>query len=247
MNAVNYLEPVRATAQRYYRRQELAVNEIDSAGENVPFFLDNLRPYEKRQLDEWLKKHLGIQVQTEGTGGHIAIRIRTVVGGPAVNLADTGFGYSQLLPIALQLWRLTTPDWERQRASKSENQILVIEQPELHLHPAFQAKLADIFAACVSEENMFSENQLQLIVETHSPSLINRLGELIATKQLDRQEVQVILFEKNEREGGVSSTRFAEFDEEGSLQNWPYGFFEPTDDLSYISSIGSETSDDAEN
>lgn len=230
---VRYLEPLRATAQRYYRRQELAVDELDSRGENVPFFLDNLDNYQKKILAAWLNRHFGISVETESTGGHIAIRLKIAGSKKAVNLADTGFGYSQVLPIALQLWSLTQGSYANRLASDRHDQkLVVIEQPELHLHPALQAKLGDIFAACIAEQRDYytpHAPDLRITVETHSPSLINRIGELISLGKIDADHVQVILFEKDEGTG-VTTTRVSKYGKDGRLQNWPYGFFEAIDE-----------------
>lgn len=230
---VSYLEPLRATAQRYYRRQELAVDEIDSRGSNVPFFLDNLANYEKEELNKWLGKNFGISVETESSGGHIAIRLKIAGSDRAVNLADTGFGYSQVLPIALQLWKLSS-GWMYMRSGTDEfvRKIVVMEQPELHLHPALQSKLADIFVACISDVDERSHYQgpgIDILVETHSPALVNRLGELVSIGLIDPADVQVILFEKNETTG-VSNVRIAEYSADGRLTNWPYGFFDSIDD-----------------
>lgn len=231
---VSYLEPLRATAQRYYRRQDLAVDEIDSRGSNVPFFLDNLTKYEKDELNKWLAKNFGISVETESAGGHIAIRLKIAGSDRAVNLADTGFGYSQVLPIALQLWKLSA-GWMFMRSGTDEfiRKTVVIEQPELHLHPALQSKLADIFVACTSDIEPQSHYQgpgIDMIVETHSPSLVNRLGELVSMGMIAPSDVQVILFEKNE-ETGISTTRIAEYSPDGRLKNWPHGFFDAIDDI----------------
>ena len=109
---------------------------------------------------------------------------------------------------------------------------MVMEQPELHLHPAIQSKLADIFAASVNESYPIYNYQspdLRIIVETHSPSLINRVGELVSMGSLNPMDVQVILFEKDETTG-MTTTRVAEYAEDGRLKNWPYGFFEAVDD-----------------
>ncbi len=64
------------------------------------------------------------------------------------------------------------------------------------------------------------------IVETHSETLVNRLGEFIAVKRLDPRDVQVILFEPVD-DTGKTSVGTVEYDNDGTLIDWPYGFFQP--------------------
>lgn len=59
---VRYLEPLRATAQRYYRRQELAINEIDSKGSNIAMFLDSLSASERTNLSNLLVENFNIRL-----------------------------------------------------------------------------------------------------------------------------------------------------------------------------------------
>lgn len=225
MRSVKYLEPLRATAQRFYRRQELAVNEIDSRGENMAMFLDSLNWSEKLNFQQWCKDQLGFRVEAAREGGHVSIRIQPEGDSVATNLADTGFGFSQFLPIAAQIWSSSFRENHTSRhRSKDGDVCLVIEQPELHLHPAFQARLGDLFAlACAnSKEN---SGLSSIVAETHSQQLVHRLGTLISQGKVKRDDVQVVLFERmgnNEN----AAVRIAEFDDDGVLMNWPFGFLE---------------------
>ncbi|QYF93574.1 AAA family ATPase [Massilia sp. PAMC28688] len=213
---VKYIEPLRATAQRYYRKQELALDEIDSKGENLAMYLDNIGPWHLEDFNEWTQKNFGFTAKTINDGGHVAI----VIGEEGVkgesNLTDIGFGFSQILPVITQMWLSSRPLPRAKRTS-----CIVIEQPELHLHPSFQAKLADVFAASVTGEG----ETPHLVIETHSNHIVNRLGQLISEGKLRHEDVQILIFEKNGDSN--SSIRTAGFDEEGYLQNWPTGFFEP--------------------
>jgi hypothetical protein len=65
----SYLEPIRATAQRYYRQQELAVEEIDSKGANIAMFLEGLPEYRKKAFSVWLREALGFSVSSIKDGG----------------------------------------------------------------------------------------------------------------------------------------------------------------------------------
>ena len=149
--------------------------------------------------------------------------------GEKTNLADSGFGFSQIMPIVVMLWTLTSrrSSLRRRRYMFWENRIsyCVIEQPELHLHPAFQAQLADMFISAV---NVAKKNgiQLKLILETHSEAIINRIGRRISEKKLEssKDNVTVALFDKQLNENGTNVT-LAHFEDDGILDNWPIGFF----------------------
>ena len=84
---------------------------------------------------------------------------------------------------------------------------LYIDKPENDLHPRNQARLADLFAAC----------HHLLVVETHSASLISRMGELVECGSLALEECEVILIHDH---GQTRTT----FDSEGILRDWPIGF-----------------------
>lgn len=220
-NGVRYIEPLRASVERYYRLQDLAVDEIDSSGANTAMYLHSLSPFEKRELISWMKENLGFYAFTESVGGNVEIKIVIGLEGPGRNVTDLGFGYSQILPVVLQLWHSYV---RRPNGRQVDASVVAIEQPELHLHPRYQALLADVFArVCVSVEKQ--PRIVPIFVETHSEHLVNRLGELVAQGVIGADDVQIILFEKGEHASVVSSVGF---DKEGVLEeSWPLGLFIP--------------------
>lgn len=227
---INYLEPLRATALRYYRQQSLAVGEIDSKGENIAMFFDSLSYFQRDGFNKWASDLLGFKVLPKREGGHISLTIQLGNEGVATNIADMGFGFSQMLPIASQLWVARHGSEMRfPTANDSASRVMVIEQPELHLHPEYQAKLADIFVAAVAvgESGSYLNTRLKIFAETHSPALINRLGELVAQQKINRDDVQVVLFDQ-ETPNSATCIRISSFNDEGVLVNWPIGFFEPS-------------------
>lgn len=227
---IRYIAPVRATAERYYRAQDLAVNEIDFQGKNLAMFLRSLSSADQDSLSNWTKKHLSFSVETVGERGHVSLSLRETQEQSYYNLADIGFGFSQVLPIVVQLWSMLGRErrvgpTQRWTPPATESRLFAVEQPELHLHPSFQASLADTFAAAVSEAASQSK-PITILIETHSQTLVNRIGSLVAQQRLRPKDVQVILFEKGTGDD-FSSVRTAHYDERGYLTNWPYGFFEP--------------------
>lgn len=213
-----YIEPLRATAERYYRKQALSVQEVDSRGANVPFYLDSMSGQERRDFDEWMRKHLGAAIRASSDGGHISLRV-TDINGVEANLADVGFGFSQILPVALQLW---VGHKRQAKISAKRNKlpsIIVIEQPELHLHPEYQAKVGDLLLASIEQDD-----DLSLVVETHSAAIINRIGARICENDELRKKIQILRFEISKDGSTVIEKSY--FDEGGVLTNWPYGFFD---------------------
>ena len=121
-----------------------------------------------------------------------------------VTIADAGFGLSQALPLVAYDARL-------------ENGFFIAYQPEVHLHPFAQSRLADIFAESIGRGN-------QVFVETHSPDLILRLQLKVASGDLQPSDVRVLCFENK---GGRSRVSPVTFDAKGSpSMQWPAGFLD---------------------
>lgn len=119
---------------------------------------------------------------------------------------DVGIGISQVLPVLVM-------------AYGSRGKLLAMEQPEIHLHPALQAELADVFieAALGPRQNTF-------ILETHSEHLILRLMRRIREGKVSSDDIGVVFVEPLAR-----GSRFLDLpiDEEGDfIDEWPGGFFE---------------------
>ncbi|MDU1538291.1 MAG: AAA family ATPase [Paeniclostridium sordellii] len=220
---VKYIAPVRANAERYYRVQGLAINEIDPRGENIAMLLYNLRDTDKEDFSSWVRENFGFGIGTHSEGGHVSINVQHKDMDKPINLVDTGFGYSQILPIIVQLWKITK---ERGRSIRYmlRSHVLVIEQPELHLHPAMQASLVDAFVKVLNVAKRHRVD-LRILIETHSETIVNRVGYLIGEEKFGCNEklVNLLIFNKvNEYESCIIKSGY---DDEGYLKQWPIGFF----------------------
>ncbi len=124
--------------------------------------------------------------------------------GVACNLRDVGIGVSQVLPVLVVAY-FAPP-----------GSTIMLEEPEIHLHPLAQAVLAELFITISKQRNV------QFIVETHSEHLFRRMQTLIARQQVAAEQAAMYFVE---RDGKAAKLRVLELDEYGRVKNWPDGFF----------------------
>ncbi|HDL7799893.1 TPA: AAA family ATPase [Yersinia enterocolitica] len=217
--SIKYLAPIRASTERFYRFQDLQVIEMDHTGSNLAMILNSFSNEVNNNFQTWIKQNFGFNVTIEKAGGHYAIMIKNENDDTNHNISDMGFGYSQVLPIILSIWL------ETQKNNKDNIEtIFVIEQPELHLHPAYQTKLAVLFAKIIELSKENSSN-IKIIFETHSQQMVDAFGDCIENSEINfnKEDVSILIFDKKNETG--TSIDEASFDDQGYFENWPIGFF----------------------
>lgn len=227
----DYIAPMRAAAGRFYRIQGLQVQSVDPSGNNLLEFIASLTRKEKQSYDEFTNEILGITVEVPSESGMKSLRVKTKNGD--FSIADVGYGYSQVLPVITKLWHTTYVSsairgfYDRLKFRELDKTVILMEQPELHLHPVMQAKIADTL---IKTSNIAQENGQKsiLIVETHSQTLVNRIGRRIREGKISPADVNVLTFQKD-AEFRNTIIKQISFDENGQLKDWPYGFFDPQD------------------
>jgi predicted ATPase len=140
-----------------------------------------------------------------------------------ISPVDAGFGLSQLLPILVEMFM-------------RENSLILIEQPELHLHPRLQARMGQLFRNAV-----LGWNHNRFIVETHSEHLVLRIRSLIRKRLLSPDLVKVLYVNNQEFSSDddsllgddamfttlSSQVLSLRLDEYGDfIDPWPNGFFD---------------------
>jgi predicted ATPase len=220
---ITYIAPLRATAQRYYRYRNISVREVDSRGENLPHFISSLSDDDLISLQSWMMDNFNMAIKHVLRSGHLTLEIQNNDLAEKFNIADSGFGYSQIMPVLVQLWAIVNKKIRREKNYLAPI-IYVIEQPELHLHPRKQAEIAKIFCKAISVANT-NEIDFRLIVETHSESIINRIGRSIYEKEIVSDDVSIVIFNKKASDI-FSEIKHSYYDEKGQLQMWPWGFFD---------------------
>lgn len=221
LGRIIYLGPVRRMAQRDYVWAGLmpahigddgakAVDALIASGVARQIALKrNQKLPEEAQLFEqtihWLKEMSladGLAIRTLGKSARCELLIEN--DGQAINLKDVGVGVSQVIPVIVAA------------LFAKPGHIVVIEEPESHLHPLAQTKLAEMLS------QVSKERKVQFIVETHSEHLFRRMQTLIAKRQLTINDAAMYFVE---REGKVARMRPLEVDGFGAVKNWPPNFF----------------------
>ncbi len=149
-------------------------------------------------------------------------------------ITDMGFGINQLLPVITQCFYTPVRDGVRR-----EKAIIFIEQPEVHLHPAMQAEVADLFIDSTKLGK-------QLIVETHSEHLPLRLQRRIAEGEISCEDVAIFYFEKGKEGTRVKELKLDEMGRFKEKEPFP-GFFqvEFTDALKQTEAISAKLKGEA--
>jgi len=122
---------------------------------------------------------------------------------------NIGFGLSYSLPVIVAL------------LSASPDSLLIIENPEAHLHPRGQSKLLELIA-------LVAQSGAQVIIETHSDHIFNGVRKSIKGKKIDKDNVKIHFFELNEN--NISVNTEIQMSENGRVLNYKKGLFDQFDD-----------------
>lgn len=234
--SVIYIKPIRAHIERNYRLQGLHTDSINSDGNNLAMILlkdKNFNGDDNLSFSKWCKEKMNLEIFTKVENNYVSLYIKEKNGND-INLVDSGYGFSQLLPILWVIWKFnekmisSNNDFIRKnhmRVFGLDNQelILVIEQPELHLHPALQSKFTNLIANIVKESMEKIKTNIHIIIETHSETIINELGNSVIKTNSLKNEINLILFHKNT---DFTTVETVNYNEKGIIQKWPLGFFD---------------------
>lgn len=219
-NSIFYIGPFRKTPERFYRYTENAVQYVGSDGEFAPAILgQDLRTNGNllRKVSEWLEKNLNFSLSVEELRGDLfKILVMDMDTKAQNNLIDVGHGLSQLIPIVVQTFMKS--DRYRSHRERYIEKLNIIEQPELHLHPAAQASLASLFTEAIKNSNDC------FLIETHSEHLLLRLRRYIVEEFITPDDLAIYYTEKIPNNSGLKLHRL-EINKNGKIYGWPEGFF----------------------
>ena len=238
LQEVKYINSSTAIVNRIYSadapdKLNKSLNQyIDEGRDNAPVIIsDKNVPEDVKDrinfLNHWIKEFgiceeedegIDIQGAPEELGILLYVKRKDEV--PRL-LADEGYGVTQLVALLLQIANSILLDSKKRPAK-----YICIEEPEIHLHPAFQSKLADLFVKAYQKYN------IHFIIETHSEYLIRKLQVLVADKEnkLTPNDVSLNYVEKDK--SGISSNRKIGIRDDGSLDGtFGKGFYDEADSL----------------
>ena len=162
----------------------------------------------------WLKKMSLIdsfRVKAVATGRkEYEVLVRSRRSSTEVRLTDVGFGVSQVLPVVVQCFYAP------------RNSTIILEQPEIHLHPSVQADLADLLIEAIRARENGKDRGIQLIVESHSEHFLRRLQRRVAEEAITPDEVAIYFCEPSPTGAQLSELKVNLF---GDIENWPVDFF----------------------
>lgn len=213
---LQYLGPLREPPRPSYIWSAQDPGEIGTRGEDSVYrLLANLlvgkkaeRGYLINEVSYWLNR-MGVadSLTIEQLGKSRFFEVLVNTGNKTANLIHVGFGVSQVLPMIVLAY--TAP----------EGSTIIVEQPEIHLHPSAQSELADLMI------HTATARKLQFLVETHSEHLFRRMQTLVADPESPASDKTCAMhFVSRSPEGEAAVTRLV-LDEYGRIQNWPERFF----------------------
>jgi predicted ATPase len=232
---MHYLGPLRSPAQRYYVAPAEASEGLDPTGAFLPYVLRDQRtqrvpsvlPGSTRPAKEAgqvpLANALGSWLRYLRTGDStwdseadelavattknvlVEVKIPTAAGTGSYALADSGFGYSQVLPILVR------------GLLARRGSTLLVEQPELHLNPALQVRLAEFFVAMARAGK-------QCVIETHSEHIVNAIRVAVAEDELGDLAPMCRVFYLDTGQGPPQVHELS-IQPDGTMAEWPPSFF----------------------
>jgi predicted ATPase len=224
--SIYYLGPLREKAARLYHWSGGEPESVGFSGQNTVSALLSAR---ERQINDGYKKkrkrfeeliasklkEMGLidsfkvnQISEKRREYEVKVK---VPGAPDfVDLPDVGFGISQVLPVLVECFYAPA------------NSIIIMEQPEIHLHPKAQTCLADLFIDVICAREDGHDRNIQLIVETHSEHFLRRLQRRIAEQAIENKKVAAYFAHLTNAEFRLDEL---EIDIFGNILNWPENFF----------------------
>lgn len=208
LGSLSYIGPLRERPRRYYEISGSIPSSVGIRGQQTANLIRRRLADFEVELNSWVRRfEFGNALRVHDWSDDLfSLVFEGERPRAKTNIADVGFGASQVLPLIVQ-----------SLAARAES-LMIAEQPEIHLNPRLQGLLADLFVDMAKRDR-------RVVVETHSEHMLLRLRTLIARGAISPDLVALYFVEKS---GSVSSVREIPISNKGHIRadDWPQGFFE---------------------
>ncbi|ARU27069.1 AAA family ATPase [Cellvibrio sp. PSBB006] len=206
-NHTTYIGPIRPYPSRHYFLQ-YANEKLDSLGSNSFQRLIDWANTEQSKFKKVISDLKFLKLADKLSTSTIKEELIELAVNPCdqtqnVNISDAGFGLSQILPILIA------------NVAAKNGSTLLINQPEVHLHPSCQAQLANYFSKESQSKNF--------IIETHSEYLINRFRILVQRGDIKEEDISIVYIDRDKSGAKIHNIDILQ---SGSLRGAPKSFFE---------------------
>ncbi len=226
LRRIQYLGPLRTVPKRSYVWSGEVPDHVGWAGDRAveallaatdrqinPGYKKKGQPFQA-VIARWLKQ-MGLldTFKVRPIAQHrkeYEVVVRTRANGSDVTLPDVGFGVSQVLPVIVECFYA------------QPNTTILLEQPEIHLHPSVQMTLADLFIEAVQSREGGKDRAIQLIVESHSEHFLRRLQRRVAEQAIEPDQVALYFCGRGADGALLEPLKVNLF---GDIENWPEDFF----------------------
>lgn len=224
--SISYLGPLRTKAERLYSWTGIKPESVGYSGENTVAAIlaartrkislghqKRAKPFE--EIIALKLKEMGLIEEFKvdpisKERQEYEVKVRTKGSRDWVDLPDVGFGVSQVLPVLVQCFYAP------------HGSIIIMEQPEIHLHPSAQSALADVMIDVINSREGSTDRNIQLIIETHSEHFLRRLQRRIAEDVVPQENVSAYFADITKTPATLDPLQIDMF---GAIQNWPENFF----------------------
>ncbi|MBN2340476.1 MAG: DUF3696 domain-containing protein [Deltaproteobacteria bacterium] len=228
---LSFLGPLRTKAERLYSWTGIEPESVGYSGENTVAAIlaassrkigllkpgarkaSPAKPFEEVIALKLLEMNLITDFSVKAIAEErqeYEVKVRTKGSSDWVDLPDVGFGISQVLPVLVQCFYAPP------------GSIILMEQPEIHLHPSAQSALADVMIDVIKSRENGEDRNIQLIIETHSEHFLRRLQRRIAEGAVSQDDVSAYFANITKTPAQLEPLKIDPF---GNIRNWPENFF----------------------
>ncbi len=213
----DYIEAFRMKPEPNFQKKTSEIKKVGINGENsyslYAKYYDEQNPIYKSISDWYFENFENWKLEVSQISGSIISYEITMKNGnnKPINIVNTGSGISQSFPLIL-----------RSFMPVEEPTLIIIEEPETHLHPAAHGNFAERFV-----DSFLEDNNRNYLIETHSQNFVLRMRRLVAEGKLKPEQLAIYYVDFDE-DVVASNLVSIKVNQDGSVEKWPEGIFGET-------------------